>query len=195
VKEALWPQNPAAGDPFEARLDALVLEVCDDFEYRAGRVMAAANYTWLLYGEGTSDLLLPQGPLGTVTSVHEVTYGDDGAGGRTTIETLVPASQYLPMGLLADGWKNRGYLRRIGGCWSTRLRYKVIAAAGFTTIPEKVKGVCTAEVCVRFNSDGPMSGLMQETTADDGTKVTVPRLNQDATFERAVAPWRLRSIG
>jgi len=112
-----------------------------------------AAQAWTEYIDGNDDrlLLLAQGPVNTVTSVHYVAYESDGANGMQEDTTEVYAYEYLVHGLASESERSAGMLRKLTGVWHRGARnYKVVYNAGFTDVPEPIVSAATLMVASEF---------------------------------------------
>jgi len=144
---------PGQAHDLDAYLNMLISEVSDEYQATAGRTFIEQTYTEYLDGTGRPGLVLAAGPLVSVTSLNQVVYQDDGAGGVTEVLTLVPAYSYVLAGLRSQPrYTGRGRLDRIGWCWAKGHRnYKAVYVAGFAAVPEAVVGLATEDVATRCN--------------------------------------------
>jgi hypothetical protein len=146
--------QPGEVHEFDALLNLLISEVSDEYQAWLGRTFAEQSYSVYLDGTGRASMVLPAGPLVTMTSLHLVEYQDDGAGGVTEVLTLVPRSSYVLSGLRTfPGFRGLGRVDLVGGCAEfTRgaKNYRAVFTAGFSTVPEGIVGLATEDVVYRL---------------------------------------------
>jgi hypothetical protein len=149
------PIQPGEPHPFDDLINLLISEVSDEYERNLGRQFAEATYTLYLDGTGRPSLVLPVGPLVSVTSLESVLYGDDGAGGVTESRTTIPRFSYVLSGLRASPRFNG--LGRIdlsdpycGYFTKGAKNYRCICVAGFDVLPESIVGLATEDVVFRL---------------------------------------------
>lgn len=148
------PIAPGDAHPFDALINLLISEVSDEYQAWLGRTFVEQTYTVYLDGTGRASLVLPAGPLVSITSLSEVDYADDGAGGVTETLTTVPRSSYVLSGHRSSpGFRGLGRIDLID-CEATftpgAKNYKAVFVAGFATVPEGIVGLATEDVVFRL---------------------------------------------
>lgn len=194
VKQHMDPEA-AMDTSRDAFINQLIDEVSDQVELFTGRQFLEAARTEYYDGTGTDTLILNQGPLVSVTSVHSVEYGDNGSGTRTETLTAVDQADRLEGGLRTEGAVSLGWLRMLSGVWARGKRnYKVVYTAGFATatsgLPLSIVSNATTEVAIAFNLRAS-EGLMSKTQGDGGI-APAPRLYRMDAMERAFSQYRAR---
>lgn len=148
------PIAPGDVSDYDALINLLISEVSDEYQANLGRTFIEQAYTVYIDGTGRGSLVLPAGPLVSLTSLSSVQYQDDGAGGVTEVLTVVPRSSYVLSGLRSfPGFRGLGRVDMVGSCGTfTRgaKNYKAVFTAGFATVPEAVVGLATEDVVFRL---------------------------------------------
>jgi len=148
------PIQPGDSHPFDALINLLISEVSDEYQAWLGRTFVEQTYTVYLDGTDRNSLVLPAGPLVSVTSLSEVAYSDDGAGGATETLTTVPRSSYVLSGLRNyPGFRGMGRIDLVDRCarfCRGNKNYKAVFVAGFAAVPEAVVGLATEDVVFRL---------------------------------------------
>jgi hypothetical protein len=149
------PIQPGEPHALDSLLNMLISEVSDEYQGVLGRTFAESDYAEYLDGSGRGSLVLGAGPLVSFTSLSQVEYRDDGAGGVTEVLTLVPRHTYVLSGLRTQPrFYGLGRIDLVGGGNFARgaKNYKAVHRSGFSPIPEGVVGLATQDVVNRVLS-------------------------------------------
>jgi len=169
-------------------LNSLISEISNKAKDITGRVLTEATYTEYYDGTGTDTLYLRQGPLVSVSSVYSVSYGSDGAGGRSESTSLLDPSNYVLDGLRDENWRGCGKIRLLGGTWTEGVRnWKVTYTAGYDTVPESLVHFATNWVVSAFLTR-ECFGLASKVIGD-GSITPVPLDTAEAMFRLQLAPY------
>lgn len=196
VKRHIWPrQSPATENTvFDTTLDLVLSEVSDRMHKEMGRYLPETVYTEYYDGNGTDLLTLRQGPLASVTSLHEVEYGDNGSGTRTETLTAINQADRLEHGLRSEGWLGLSGLRLLSGCFVPgRRNYKVVYTAGFGTLPEAVVRAATIESVFEFKYSDHW-GFAEKTVGEETSFRPFAPQTRDDALARALAPFSVQGI-
>lgn len=138
---------------FDDLIDELITEasnwIQDDFD----RCIPEDAYVEYLDGTDAPDLWLREGPLVSVSSVEEIEYVDDGAGGLQENRTTLPAFHYAQENTITEKSLLRGVLRRVdGGVWhrANPRRWRVVYVAGQDPLPDGIVHLATTWVVHEF---------------------------------------------
>ncbi len=115
---------PSAAAAYDAALEALIDAVSEAAEQHTGRVLAETDYTWRLDGNGLDELLVPEWPLNSVTTL---TVNGETIPARASLTS----SGYVPT---AYNIKLVGYLFYEG-----IQNVSIAAKAGYSTVPADLK--------------------------------------------------------
>ena len=169
-------------------LNSLISEISYKAQDITGRVLTEATYTEYYDGTGTDTLYLRQGPLVSVSAVYSVSYGSDGAGGRTEETSELDASNYVLDGLRSENWRGCGKIRLLGGVWTEGVRnWKVTYTAGYDTVPEGLVHFATNWVVSAFLTR-ECFGLVEKAIGD-GSITPVPLESAESMFRLQLAPY------
>lgn len=176
---------------FDDVLSALITEISNAIQDDLHRTVAETTWTQYLDGSGRAMLVLPEGPLVSVSSINEVTYYDAGSGARG--ETLTPlyAYQYQERGQRAQLHVTNGALERVDGgvfCRGNK-NWKVVYVAGWDEIPPGIVHLATTWVCNVFLSREAMWLTGKDLGEGQITMLSPKQL--DEARERALAPYRM----
>lgn len=175
---------------FDDVLESLITEVSNAVQDDLHRTIAETTWTHYLDGSGRALLVLPEGPLVSVSSVNEVTRYDAGSGARG--ETLTPlyAYQFMERGRLADLDTMNGSLERTDGGVFTRgvKNWKVVYVAGWDEIPPGIVHLATTWVCNVFLSREALWLTGKDLGEGQITLLSPKQL--DEARERALQPYR-----
>jgi len=143
-------------------------------------------------GREDSQLLLPELPVRSVTSVNEDTgaYGGQGSGDFAAASLLTAGSDYW-IDQTEDGISTSAILRRIGGAWPSSARsVKVVYVAGYTQaelatgIAAPIKMAVWESIRFQFANRGAGAGAVKSEklgdysvtyAAADGKESSIPR--------------------
>lgn len=146
-------QLAAGNTALDSLIDLLISEVSDEYQNRTGRTFVEASYVHYLDGAGRQSLVLPAGPLVSLSLLESVEYKDDGAGGVTEVRTTVAPHTYVLAGLRTQPrYLGRGRVDLVGrGAEFTpgARNYRATYVAGFASVPEGVVGKATEDVVYR----------------------------------------------
>jgi hypothetical protein len=192
VRERL--QFPATITQFDGLLATLITEVSNSFlDLMGPRTVKETQHTHYLNGSGTPALILPEGPLVSVASVHLVEYQNDGAGGRQEVLTVVPPYDRLEGGLRSEGHLGRGRIELLGGVWAVgRRNVKVVHTCGWAVVPEKLVSLTTTAVITKWLTR-ETDGLASKVMADFQQNLLSPRQLQDS-IDRELQPYMLEPV-
>lgn len=188
------PIQPGQPHAYDAMLNLLISEVSDELQAMAGRTFIEQTYTEYLDGTGRSSLVLGAGPVVSVTSVNEVAYEDNGAGGVTEVLTEVKRHTFVIAGQRNQPrYSGRGRLDLLGDAEFTTgpRRYKVVYVAGFATVPESVVMLATDEVVSRFMAR-ETGHLLSKSLADGTISYLRPGQMQELR-DTILDSWRLEA--
>jgi len=186
VKERL--NLASSNTTWDDLLNSLISEISNKAKDITGRVLTEATYTEYYDGTGTDTLYLRQGPLVSVSSVYSVSYGSDGAGGRSESTSLLDPSNYVLDGLRDENWRGCGKIRLLGGTWTEGVRnWKVTYTAGYDTVPESLVHFATNWVVSAFLTR-ECFGLVSKVIGD-GSITPMPLDAAEAMFRLQLAPY------
>lgn len=195
VKARIDPKSEFLGTAFDTLLASLMTEADDTIEHAIGRELLEESRVVYLDGAGDTLLILPTGPLVSVTSVIYIEYGDDGADPPAIVETptTLGTALYVLEGLRGEGYWGRGMIRRIDGTWLAGVRnYKVTyiggIADGVTNVPKKLKALALNLISAAFFTRDA-HGLISKEIGDSIVN-PVSSANMDRAVDRAVARFR-----
>lgn len=182
------------GTDHDALLNEIITEMSQDIEHRAGRIFNEQSHTAYLNGDGTPRLVLPQGPLVSITTIESIAYSDDGAGARVETETTILESTFLESGVRARGEDGPPVLVRIGSAWPFgKQNIKVVFVGGYDTLPEKLIGDVTTACAGRWFVR-EAAGLRGKTEGDYSIERSAgafgPEAQTDDALDRLANPWR-----
>jgi hypothetical protein len=179
---------------YDTLIGQIVSHISEDMEARMNRIVAEDTYTEYYDGTGTNHLILRQGPLVSVTSVHSVAYDDAGDGSRQETLTELVESARLENGLRSHNHRGAGDIVYPGGTFTKGDRnWKVVYVAGWTTTPDSLERWATWLSVAEWRTR-EAAGLTTNVTGDSSFSLLSPKQMSDQ-FNRAIAPYRLPGVG
>ncbi len=203
VKNRIFGDQKARGDigqEYDELLQQLINSVSDEAERVCGRVFRAQTYTRYLDGNGRAVMILPEGPLVSVTSIEYISYGSN-AGARTETAEAVNEAAYLLEGLRSEGHLGAGRIYKISGYWTPGKRnLKVVFNAGFEddtdegadNLPQDLVEKVTAHCAALYNKRG-LEGLITRDVGESSRTTIADDVLADA-FDRALTPYKIGSV-
>lgn len=188
VKERL--SIPSGTTDFDAVIDTIIGEVNAMVDDLIGRDLDETTHTEYYNGSGTDTLLLRQGPLVSVTSVHSVVYEDGGGGSRSETTTELTQANRLEWGLRSEGYLGQCAIVYNSGTFTRGKRnWKVVYDAGFASAPETLAKAATYEACAEFLAR-ESQGLVSKIIGEAQQSVMTMQQRRRA-LEAAISPYRI----
>jgi len=183
----------ALGSTYDDLILEMIGEASADIHARLGRIIPEDTYTEYRDGHGLDTMILRQGPLVSITSIHEVEYSDSGDGSQAETGTEVEAFNYVGGGLLTEGHSGPGTIRLLSSTYTTGIRnYAIIYVAGYSLIPEALARAATNYVAAMFFTR-EVAGLMNKSIGDSEIS-PIPMKNLDEAVARSIAPYRFEGV-
>lgn len=183
---------------YDVMLASLITEVSGWIQDDLGRNIGQNAYVEYLNGWDRDALWLRQGPVVSVDSVNEVSYGEDPNTPGAMLQTLTEVEAYryvIENDAADDNTRLPGILRRVdGSLWlKGPRRYKVVYTAGLDPLPDGVVHLATTWVVFEFlNREGRWNTAR---VIDDGQIQLMSPSALAAEKARVLAPYRPAGAG